>query len=104
MSKTIKFGKVIPPQTPPPGTARTTDAGSTTQQPASRPPVQRPYSLVFSINTINLLNRTNKGNPVGNMTSPFFLQSPSGSNNFFFSPGGGSGGNRLISLRVRLSF
>ena len=104
LSKTFKFGKAIEPKTPPPaGTPRTTDAGSATQ-PAAKPPVQRPYSLVFSINSINLLNRTNKGNPVGNMTSPFFLQSPSGSNNFSFGPGGGSGGNRMVTLRVRLSF
>jgi hypothetical protein len=104
VSKTIKFGKAIEPKTPPPGAPRTTDAGSSTPQPPTKQPVQRPYSLVFSINTINLLNRTNKGNPVGNMTSPFFLQSPSGSNNFSFGPGGSSGGNRLIFLRVRLSF
>jgi len=58
----------------------------------------------FSLNGTNVFNRTNKGVPVGNMTSPFFLQSPSGSNTFFFGPGGGSGGNRVISLRVRLSF
>jgi len=42
--------------------------------------------------------------PVGNMSSPFFLQSPSGSSQFFFGPGGGSAGNRVISLRVRVSF
>ena len=68
------------------------------------PVVQRPYALAFSVNAANVFNRTNKGLPVGNMSSPFFLKSPSGSNSFFFGPGGGSGGNRVISLRVRLSF
>jgi hypothetical protein len=104
VSKTIKFGKAIEPKTPPPGAPRTTDASSGEQKPAPKPPVQRPYSLVFSISANNVLNRTNKGNPVGNMTSPFFLQSPSGSNNFFFGPGGSSGGNRMITFRARLSF
>ena len=82
---------------------RTTDA-SATQKPPAKPVVQRPYALAFSVNAANVFNRTNKGLPVGNMSSPFFLKSPSGSNSFFFGPGGGSGGNRVISLRVRLSF
>jgi len=103
VGKTFKFGKAIEPKTPPPGAPKTTDA-SKDQKPPAKQPVQRPYSLTFSINATNVLNRTNKGNPVGNMTSPFFLKSPSGSNTFFFGPGGGSGGNRVISLRVRFSF
>lgn len=52
----------------------------------------------------NLFNRTNFSPPVGNMTSPYFLKSPSGSSTFFFGPGGGASGNRVISLRVRVSF
>ena len=104
VAKTIKFGKAIEPKTPPPaGAPRTTTAGSD-QKPPAKPPVQRPYAITFSMHANNLFNRTNKGTPVGNMTSPFFLQSPSGSNNFIFGPGGGTGGNRIISLRVRLSF
>jgi hypothetical protein len=103
MSKTFKFGKAIEPKAPPPGAPKTTDA-TKDQRPPAKPPVQRPYSLTFSVNTTNILNRTNRGNPVGNMSSPFFLKSPSGSNNFSFGPSGGSGGNRLISLRVRFSF
>lgn len=103
MGKTFKFGKAIEPKTPPPGAPKTTDATKDQKLPA-KPPIQRPYSLTFSMNATNIFNRTNKGNPVGNMSSPFFLKSPSGSNNFSFGPGGGSGGNRVISLRVRLSF
>jgi carboxypeptidase family protein/TonB-dependent receptor-like protein len=103
VAKTIKFGKAIEPKTPPPaGAPRTTTAGSD-QKPPAKPPIQRPYAISFSVHANNFFNRTNKGTPVGNMTSPFFLQSPSGSNNFF-GPGGGTGGNRIISLRVRLSF
>jgi hypothetical protein len=66
--------------------------------------VQRPYSLTFSASINNIFNRNNQGVPVGNMASPYFLKSASGSNNFFFGPGGGSGGNRTVTLRVRFSF
>lgn len=103
MGKTFKFGKAIEPPVPPPGAPKTTDA-TKDQKPPAKPPVQRPYSLTFSVNTTNIFNRTNKGNPVGNMSSPFFLKSPSGSNTFSFGPSGGSGGNRVINLRVRFSF
>ena len=103
LEKIFKFGKAIEPKTPP-APPKTTDAAATTQTPQPKPPIQRPYSLGFSIYTTNLFNRTNKGVPVGNMASPYFLKSASGSNNFVFGPGGGSGGNRLITLRVRFSF
>ncbi len=106
VGKAIKFGKAIEPKTTPPaGMPRTTDASApAAANPPAKPPVQRPYTLNFSLNATNIFNRTNKGTPVGNMTSPFFLQYPSGSNNFVFGPGGGSGGNRTISVRVRVSF
>jgi len=103
MSKTFKFGKAIEPKAPPPGAPKTTDA-TNDQKPPAKQPVQRPYSLTFQVYSSNILNRTNRGNPVGNMSSPFFLKSPSGSNNFSFGPSGGSGGNRLVNLRVRFSF
>ncbi len=103
LGKAFKFGPAIEPKTPPPGAARTTDAAAA-QTPPKPPPVQRPYTLAFSVNVTNLFNRTNEGTPIGNMSSPYFLKSPSGSSNFFFGPGGGSSGNRVISLRVRFSF
>jgi hypothetical protein len=102
--KTFKFGKAIEPKAPPPGGPSTTPATGADQKPPDKPPIQRPYALSFSVNVTNVFNRTNNGVPVGNMASPFFLQSPSGSNQFFFGPGGGSAGNRVISLRVRISF
>ena len=117
VSKTIKFGRAIPPKTPPPaaagsvvttsGNVSTTQTGTTTgsQKPAPKPQIQRPYQLTFSINANNLLNRNNQGTPVGNMASPYFLKSTGTSGMFFFGPGGGGpGGNRQITLRVRLSF
>jgi hypothetical protein len=104
LAKVFKFGPAIEPKSPPPaGTPRTTDAGAA-QTPPPKPPVQRPYSLTFSVSINNIFNRNNQGIPVGNMASPYFLQSASGSNNFFFGPGAGSGGNRTITLRARFSF
>jgi hypothetical protein len=103
VEKIFKFGKAIEPKTPA-GPPKTTDAAAATQKPQPKPSVQRPYALGFSIYTSNLFNRTNKGVPVGNMASPYFLKSAGGSNNFVFGPGGGSGGNRLITVRVRFSF
>jgi carboxypeptidase family protein/TonB-dependent receptor-like protein len=112
IAKVFKFGPAIEPKAPPPGGPATTTAGApapaatggATANPPAKPPVQRPYSLTLSANINNLFNRNNEGLPVGNMSSPYFLKSASGSNNFFFGPGGGSGGNRTITLRVRLSF
>jgi hypothetical protein len=117
VSKTIKFGRAIPPKTPPPAAAGSvvTTRGNVTmpqtstttgsQKPAPKPQVQRPYQLSFSINANNALNRNNRGTPVGNMASPYFLKSTGTSGIFFFGPGGGgTGGNRQITLRVRLSF
>jgi len=104
LGKAFKFGKAIEPRSPPPGGPVTTPATGGDQKPAAKPAIQRPYQVYFSVNATNVFNRTNKSVPVGNMSSPFFLQSPSGSNQFSFGPGGGSAGNRVISLRVRVSF
>ena len=111
VSKVIKFGRAIPPKTPPAAAnanvvAATAPTTSGSQKPPAKPPVQRPYQLSFSIYANNVLNHVNKGMPVGNMASPYFLKSIGTSGMFFFGPGGagGSGGNRQISLRVRLSF
>jgi hypothetical protein len=102
VDKVFKFGRAIEPKTPP-APPKTTDANAP-QTPQPKPPVQRPYTLNISAYANNLLNRTNKGVPIGNMASPYFLKSASGSNLFFFGPGGGSGGNRMVTLRVRVSF
>ena len=102
VEKVFKFGTAIEPKAPP-TQPKVTDAAAS-PKPQPKPPVQRPYTLGFSVYTSNLFNRTNKGVPVGNMASPYFLKSASGSNMFIFGPGGGSGGNRLITLRVRFSF
>ena len=113
LGKTIRFGPPIAPKSLPAaaGNVVTTSGNvvTTTTTPPKKPEkpvVQRPYQLSFSISANNLLNRTNKGNPVGNMASPAFLKSTTSSNTFFFGPGGagGSGGNRQLILRMRFSF
>jgi hypothetical protein len=107
-SKTWKFGRAIPPPSPPAmagAVVTTAAAAAPNAKPPAAPPVQRPYSFTFSVYANNLLNRNNRGNPVGNMSSPYFLKSTNSSGQFFFGPGGGgSGGNRNISVRVRLAF
>jgi hypothetical protein len=112
-SKTIKFGPAIAPKSPPPAGAGNvvTTSGNVTattanaQKKPEKPVIQRPYQLSFSIFASNALNHASKGNPVGNMASPSFLKSTTTSNISFFGPGGGgSGGNRQLTLRVRFSF
>jgi hypothetical protein len=44
--------------------------------------------MTFSINANNALNRDNRGAPVGNTASPYFLKSTGTSGLFFFGPGG----------------
>jgi hypothetical protein len=73
------------------------------------------YSMQFSLNFQNLFNHVNLGNPVGNLSSPFFGQSL-GLNGGFggFGPGGGGGGggfgggsgagNRKVTAQVRFNF
>jgi hypothetical protein len=107
VSKTFKFGRPIPPKTVPAATASTPNVVTATgsQKPPPKQAIQRPYSLSVSLYATNALNHTNEGNPVGNMASPYFLKSTGSSNIFFFGPGGGgSAGNRQITLRVRFSF
>lgn len=108
LGKVYKFGRAIQPKTPPaPASAGGSVVSATgSQKPPAKPEIQRPYSLSFSIYASNALNHTNRGNPVGNMASPYFLKSNGTSGIFFFGPGGGggSGGNRQVTLRVRFSF
>jgi hypothetical protein len=106
VGKTIKFGRAIPSKSPPASANGSVVTASNSGKPPAKQPIQRPYQLAFSIYANNVLNHANKGAPVGNMASPYFLKSTGTSNMFFFGPGGGggAGGNRQVTLRVRLSF
>jgi hypothetical protein len=106
LEKVFKFGRAIPPPKAAPASAGGNVVSATGEQkPPPKQPIQRPYSFGFSVYISNILNHTNKGNPVGNMASPFFLQSTGTNSNFIFGPGGGgNGGNRLMTVRLRLGF
>ncbi|HYN86639.1 MAG TPA: carboxypeptidase regulatory-like domain-containing protein [Pyrinomonadaceae bacterium] len=69
--------------------------------------VNRRYGLTFSVNVQNLLNSTNEGTPVGNLSSPLFGQSVTTAGRFGRGGGGGGGdtaGNRRVELQLRFSF
>jgi hypothetical protein len=70
------------------------------------------YSLTLSLSARNLLNTTNPGNPIGNLSSPLFGLSNSLMGGFGPGAGGaggggggmGAAGNRRIELSLRFSF
>jgi Carboxypeptidase regulatory-like domain len=71
---------------------------------------EKPYSLTFSVQFQNIFNRTNKGTPVGNLSSELFGESIS-TNGGFGGFGGGGGnfgsqaaGNRRIIAQLRFNF
>jgi len=65
------------------------------------------YTMQFSINFQNILNKVNLGNPERNLSSPYFGESLSlnGAGGFGGGGGGGGGaGNRRVSAQVRFNF
>jgi hypothetical protein len=62
------------------------------------------YRITLSVNIQNLLNSTNLGSPVGNLSSPFFGQSTSTRRGFGFGGGGPDAGNRTVQAQIRFSF
>ena len=60
----------------------------------------RRYNLTFSVSARNLLNSTNPGPPVGNLSSPFFGQSITIAGGPFSS----ASANRRVDLQVMFSF
>jgi hypothetical protein len=64
------------------------------------------YSLTASVNARNFINHVNLGNPVGQVTSPFFGQSTAlgGGGGGGFGGGGSAAGVRRIEFNLRLSF
>jgi hypothetical protein len=72
---------------------------------ASGRPEDKPYKLTLSLFASNLFNHTNKGTPVGNLTSPLFgtTNSLSGQSQFGFGASAAQA-NRSLSLRAQFSF
>lgn len=68
------------------------------------------FNLTLSVSARNLLNHTNLGMPIGNLSSPLFGQSNTLGGGFGGPGGGGPGGmmggagNRRIEIQLRLSF
>ena len=62
------------------------------------------YSLTFSLNFNNLLNRTNFANPTGNLGSSFFGQSTSTVGGFGGFGFGNPAYNRRIDAQLRFTF
>jgi hypothetical protein len=62
------------------------------------------YTLNFSLFFINLLNRTNLGNPVGNLSSQSFGQSLFTAGGFGNGGGNVAAGNRRVQASVRFTF
>lgn len=66
---------------------------------------KKPYNVEFSVQIRNLINRTNKGTPVGNLSSQLFGQPVSLAGGFGFGGGGGGqAGNRRVEFEIQFSF
>ncbi len=101
VGKTISFGPL-----PKPAATKNQAAAAAGKRPAqpSRPEA-RPYKLTFSVYLANILNHTNQGQPIGNLTSPLFGLSNSLSGNGQFTFGASAGqSNRSVSLRAQFQF
>ncbi len=73
-------------------------------KPASGGDDESPYKLEFSVQIRNILNHTNGGTPVGNLSSPLFGEPVSLASGFGFGGGRQSGGNRRLRFEVQFSF
>jgi Carboxypeptidase regulatory-like domain len=112
MAKTFGFGGVEARPGAASGSApRTTAAANGSAPPRAQPsrpagrPEDRPYRLTISLFFANLFNRTNKGTPIGNLTSPLFGTSNalSGISQFGFGASAAQS-NRSVSVRAQFSF
>ncbi|MBD0371890.1 MAG: carboxypeptidase regulatory-like domain-containing protein [Pyrinomonadaceae bacterium] len=65
---------------------------------------EKRYSLTFTLRVQNLFNRTNAGQPVGNLSSQLFGQSVSSAGSFGFGGTSPSAGNRRLETQLRFTF
>ncbi len=61
------------------------------------------FKITLSAQVLNLLNRTNHGSPIGNLTSPLFGSSVWNVGDYGFG-GGTPAGNRRIEFQIRFIF
>lgn len=74
------------------------------QQQRSDDDDEKPYNLEFSVQIRNLFNRTNKGAPVGNLSSQLFGQPVALAGGFGFGGGAQAAGNRRVEFEIEFSF
>ena len=101
--KSWNFGE-MPSAHPVTAGAAANAASSSPAKTQSTPEVKR-YTLQLSVNFLNLFNNVNLGQPIGNLSSPFFGESTYVNQYGGFGPSGSQGaGNRRIFAQLRLSF
>jgi len=110
-AKTFGFGTVHAPARAQaasgPARASTAAKGGAAKPAPAQParPEDKPYKLTLSVFVTNLLNHTNKGTPIGNLSSPLFGTSNSLSGNGQFTFGASAAqANRSVSLRAQFQF
>jgi hypothetical protein len=82
-----------------------TQTGSSTQARASTgAAAEKRYSLTLTVRAQNIFNRTNGGQPVGNLSSPLFGQSVASAGSFGFGGVNPSAGNRRLEAQLRFTF
>ncbi|MFL6335052.1 MAG: carboxypeptidase regulatory-like domain-containing protein [Pyrinomonadaceae bacterium] len=65
---------------------------------------EKRFSLTFSIQVLNILNHTNQGPTIGNLSSPLFGRSTVSAGSFGSAVASNSAGNRRIEAQLRFSF
>ncbi len=113
VAKTFGFGSVPAPparaQAPSAAAKGPTPKGGASRAPAAAPqpsrPEDKPYRLTLSVFVGNLFNHTNKGQPIGNLSSSLFgtSNSLSGLGQFTFGANAAQS-NRSVSLRAQFQF
>ena len=113
ISRSFAFGNVPAPANVAPKPAGAAPGGTGTAapaqpagaKPAGGPGPEKKYTVTFSVNIQNLLNNTNLGQPIGNLSSSRFGESFSTAGSFGFGPSGSAAaGNRRIQVQVRFGF
>jgi hypothetical protein len=94
-SKNFSFGPPLPEETPaPPPAGATASTVKTVKK-----PIQRKYSLGFTVSANNVLNHVNLAPPVGVLGSPLFGESTALASNF-----GTGSANRTVNLGASFHF